>query len=288
MTPSGGHEARPAQTIVDRAPVVVEPAGTLRIGLVTRRFDPAIDGSLVASYIDLLCEVRRGPIPGVVHLRRGDIDALAAHAGVGTDELIDELAIALGAGKHQRATVVSLFAAGAMVVGVATALALGATRGAAPISAAYAAAAPAAAEVAAVERPAAPSDGAIRATESAGPGAAGAIASPPAVPAVEAAELALFVDPPAAAHVPVVGEDGNVYYVSVGSPPVPPTGSGGGSEPVPVVGVDGSVYVVAVGEAPLPPTGSGGGSEPVPVVGVDGSVYVVAVGEAPLPPAATP
>ena len=101
---------RSAVTIVEG----VMAAGDVRVML--ERDDPT---SVLNSYLRLVRSIRDQRKAQVVALRRDDIERLAEHLQLDGAEVLERLAALMGATAEQRVALGSLFAAGALVIGLA-------------------------------------------------------------------------------------------------------------------------------------------------------------------------
>jgi transcriptional regulator with XRE-family HTH domain len=261
-----------------RRAIEIDILGWISMGSARARFDPLDDTSLLTAYLSLVRQVRRQQREPVVALRRDDIEVLAGFLCLPGERVVEQLATLMGVTQQRRRTMVAMFAAGAAVIGLATAsatVALGAgplatsavaAQMAVPLGVATAAveSPPAAAEPpSGVELPPpAPSDRSIDGVDLPAPLApaarSSAIAAVPAtappLPPPSVREVALSVPaPPTAGDPPVpVAEPEPGRVVAVGLPPVPPFPT-----------LDGD-RVVAVGLPPVPPVLDPPTDEPAP------------------------
>ena len=81
-------------------------------------FDPLDATDLLEAYLRLVRRARRQQSAPEVTLRREDIEVLASHLASTPEVVIDRLGSLMGATRAQRLAMASLFASGAMVVGL--------------------------------------------------------------------------------------------------------------------------------------------------------------------------
>lgn len=101
------------------APVVVID-GTIVAGEATVAFLPADSVSLLRSYLILVRSMRHQKRARDVVLRREDIEVLAVYLHEPEESILDRLAGLMGATRTQRTVMLSLFASGALVIGLST------------------------------------------------------------------------------------------------------------------------------------------------------------------------
>ena len=102
-----------------RLPVVVGH-GVLSAGGVRTSFTPADSTSLLTAYLRLIRQLRHQKKAPTVDLRRDDIEALAAHLLETGETVVERLAALMGATRTQRTAMATLFASGAIVIGLST------------------------------------------------------------------------------------------------------------------------------------------------------------------------
>lgn len=93
--------------------------GVITAGGVRMGFSPEDPRSLLDAYLRLIRALRNQKRAPAIALRRDDIEALAQELGVSGAEVVDRLTLLMGATAEQRLAMTSLFAAGAMVIGLA-------------------------------------------------------------------------------------------------------------------------------------------------------------------------
>lgn len=93
----------------------------LRVGGEAARFDAADPSSLLTVYLVTVRKLRRQRREPAIVLRSDDVVALSSFLGVTGGEVIDRLGALMGATRAQRAAMATLFATGALVIGLATA-----------------------------------------------------------------------------------------------------------------------------------------------------------------------
>ena len=97
----------------------------------SRSYLPGDQDSMLEAYLLLVRKVRRQGSDATITLRRDDVDVIAAHVGLPSETVIDRLGEMMGATRAQRIAMASLFASGALVIGlVGTAAAAPASGGA--------------------------------------------------------------------------------------------------------------------------------------------------------------
>lgn len=253
------YEADLGNLMNPRRAIEIDIAGTLRVGVAHRSFDPLDDTSLLMAYLSLVRQLRHQEREPVLALRREDIEALAQFLCLPGEQIVEQLANLMGLTQHRRRSMVAMFAAGASVVGlvsVTAALSGSAEPGitssvATPVATQSLPTAPpppaAPVEVTPAE-PAAPAPAAASVTTLPAPSAtvrsATALPAPAGAPVAFAAPLTTAVedpnDEPPPESVPVAEPEPG-REVAVGSPPLPPFPAFDGDREV------------AVGPPPLPP-----------------------------------
>jgi hypothetical protein len=241
---------------------------TLRAGSSTRRFEPGSARSLLKAYLGLVREMRDQRRARTIELRSADIDALAAHLGIPGSEVVEQLAALMGATRDQRATMIGLFGAGALVIGLAGSGAVSRAESptsvptirVAPISIDAGSPTPSTAPISVASAPPATSPSTSPVTTIAAP--APTSTAPPAVEAPVPTSAA----PPADTTVPPTIDD---RPSSGGSDSSPATQA---PEPTPAPTTTEAI-VTDIGDPPLPP--------------VTTEAPITDIGDPPLPPATT-
>lgn len=242
---------------------------TLRAGSSTRRFEPGSARSLLKAYLGLVREMRDQRRARTIELRSADIDALAAHLGIPGSEVVEQLAALMGATRDQRATMIGLFGAGALVIGLAGSGAVSRAESptsvptvrAAPISIDAGAPPPSTAALTVASAPPATSPATSPVTTIAAPAPTST-----APPAVEAPVPTTAAPPAADTTVPPTIDD---EASSLGSDVSPATQA---PEPTPAPTTTEAI-VTDIGDPPLPPVAT--------------EAPITDIGDPPLPPATT-
>jgi hypothetical protein len=105
----------------ERAPISVDlAAGRLDTAGRSARFDPSAQDALELAYLRLVRELRDVRREPSFVLRSADVAALAAATRRDAAELLDRLGELMGASVTQRRSMVTAFAAGALLIAVAT------------------------------------------------------------------------------------------------------------------------------------------------------------------------
>jgi hypothetical protein len=113
--------ARPLPTHV----AVEVSRDVIRAGSASRRFREGDARSLLTAYLTLIRGLRDQRRARTIELRSADIEALATYLGRPGSEVVERLAEMMGATRTQRATMLTLFGAGALVIGLAGSTAVG-------------------------------------------------------------------------------------------------------------------------------------------------------------------
>jgi hypothetical protein len=103
-----------------RQPVVIN-GGFVSAGGVTVAFIPNDAKSLLSSYLRLIRAMRQQRRTPAIMLRRDDIEQLAAHLHESPTAVLDRLTLLMGSTAAQRTAMASMFATGAIVIGLAAA-----------------------------------------------------------------------------------------------------------------------------------------------------------------------
>jgi len=90
----------------------------VRVGTRAVSFDPLDGTSLLTAYLRLVRRVRRQQSAPEITLRRDDIVVIAEHLASSPEVVIDRLGALMGATRAQRVAMASLFASGALVIGL--------------------------------------------------------------------------------------------------------------------------------------------------------------------------
>ena len=108
------------------AHVAVEVSGNVvRAGSARRRFREGDARSLLIAYLSLIRGLRDQRRARTIELRSADIESLARYLGRPGSEVVEQLADVMGATRSQRATMLTLFSTGALVIGLAGSTAVG-------------------------------------------------------------------------------------------------------------------------------------------------------------------
>ena len=114
-----------ASILPSRLAVDIAKDGVISAGGVRAVFVPHNETSLLTAYLRLIRAMRRQRKAPMIALRRDDIEVLAAHLAVPGERVVDRLTSLMGATLHQRTAIASMFAMGAVVIGLAGATVAG-------------------------------------------------------------------------------------------------------------------------------------------------------------------
>jgi hypothetical protein len=114
----------PARPLPPHVPVKVS-GDVIRAGSASRRFRPGDARAVLTAYLALIRGLRDQQRARTIELRSADIEALASYLGRPGSEVVDRLAELMGATRSQRATMLTLFGTGALVIGLAGSSAMG-------------------------------------------------------------------------------------------------------------------------------------------------------------------
>jgi hypothetical protein len=113
--------ALPGDDVPDRTPLHVDLAGgQLETGGRRMRFDPSVPDAVLVAYLRLVRKLRDVPREPSFVLRRSDVLVLAEVLRWDAVDVLDQLGDLMGATVTQRRTMVATFAAGALLIAVAT------------------------------------------------------------------------------------------------------------------------------------------------------------------------
>lgn len=101
-----------------REPVVLLATGTVAAGGLEEPFEPGDIDSIVVAYLRLIRRLRVGSGSQVITLRRDDLIDIADQLGRPRPEIVDRVAVQLGATGSQRRAMVDLYLSGAVVIGI--------------------------------------------------------------------------------------------------------------------------------------------------------------------------
>lgn len=104
-----------------RLDVFIAPYGVISAGGSSTSFTPNDATSLLTNYLHLVRRLRGEERSASIDLRRQDISRIADHLGQPGEAIVERLGELMGATQAQRRELVGMFAAGALVVGLATA-----------------------------------------------------------------------------------------------------------------------------------------------------------------------
>ncbi|MFM2072487.1 MAG: hypothetical protein RLZZ623_2750, partial [Actinomycetota bacterium] len=104
-----------------RLAVKIAAHGVISAAGIAVSFTPHDSSSLLLSYLRLVRQLRGQERPAEIVLRRDDIEALAEHLDESGETIVDRLAALMGASQTQRRAMVGMFAAGALLIGLAAA-----------------------------------------------------------------------------------------------------------------------------------------------------------------------
>lgn len=104
--------------LAGRAALEIRPGGLLVIGKATARHDPDDPTSLLTTYLTMVRRLRGQRRAVSIVLRRDDITMLADALGRSAVDVVEQLGSLMGATRSQRAAMATMFAAGALVIGL--------------------------------------------------------------------------------------------------------------------------------------------------------------------------
>lgn len=116
---AGRYGAELGDLLPAREPVLVMATGTISTGGFEEAFDPGDVDALLEAYLRLIRRLRGADSDGAVALRREDLIDIADQVERPRPEIVDRVAVLLGATGDQRRAMVELYLSGASVVGVA-------------------------------------------------------------------------------------------------------------------------------------------------------------------------
>lgn len=115
---AGRYGADLHEILPTRDPVVILATGTIAAGGMDEQFEPGDVDSVLRAYLDLILRLRGADSDYAVTLRRDDLIDVADQLGRPRAEIVDRLAVLLGATGAQRRAMVDLYLSGAIVVGI--------------------------------------------------------------------------------------------------------------------------------------------------------------------------
>lgn len=116
---AGRYGAELNDLLPPREPVLVMATGTIAAGGLDEEFVPGDVDSLLEAYLNLIRRLRGANGSEAVVLRREDLIDIADQLQRPRPEIVDRLAVLLGATGAQRRAMVDLYLSGASVVGIA-------------------------------------------------------------------------------------------------------------------------------------------------------------------------
>ncbi|MEO5723863.1 MAG: helix-turn-helix transcriptional regulator [Ilumatobacteraceae bacterium] len=111
------------EALLPDRPTVFIGDGMLSVGTLSCDFPADDSAAMLQAYLKLVRTLRRQQGAPCVELRRDDVECLADHLSKPGETVIDMLGGLMGSTRSQRPSMVSLFASGAVVVGVVSLLA---------------------------------------------------------------------------------------------------------------------------------------------------------------------
>lgn len=115
---AGRYGAELDELLPRREPILLLATGTIATGGMDETFDPGDVESLLAAYLRLVRRLRGANVDEVITLRREDLIDIADQLERPRPEIVDRVAVLLGATGAQRRAMVELYLSGASVVGV--------------------------------------------------------------------------------------------------------------------------------------------------------------------------
>jgi len=109
-----------AEVFPTREPVVLLATGTLSAGGADESFIAGDVDSILEAYLRLVKRLRGDHTDHAITLRREDLIDIADQLGRPRPEIVDRVAVLMGATGDERRAMVDLYLAGAFVVGLAT------------------------------------------------------------------------------------------------------------------------------------------------------------------------
>lgn len=116
---AGRYGAELEVLLPERDPVVLLATGTISAGGTDESYVPGDIESLLEAYLRLIRRLRGANADQAIVLRRDDLIDIADQLGRPRPEIVDRVAVLLGATGAQRRAMVELYLSGASVVGVA-------------------------------------------------------------------------------------------------------------------------------------------------------------------------
>lgn len=116
---AGRYGAELSDLLPAREPVLVMATGTIAAGGMDEAFTPGDVESLLKAYLTLIRRLRGANPEDAIVLRREDLIDIADQLERPRPEIVDRVAVLLGATGAQRRAMVDLYLSGASVVGVA-------------------------------------------------------------------------------------------------------------------------------------------------------------------------
>jgi len=104
--------------LVDRVPILLLATGTIAAGGIEESFQTGDVDDLLDAYIRLIHRLRGEGEAKTITLRREDLIGIADQLGRPRAEIVDRVAVLLGASGDERRAMVELYLSGAMVLGL--------------------------------------------------------------------------------------------------------------------------------------------------------------------------
>ncbi len=104
--------------LAEREPIVLLASGTIAAGGMEESFEPGDVDGLLDAYLRLIHRLRGEAETKSITLRREDLIDIADQLGRPRAEIVDRVAVLLGATGDERRAMVDLYLSGAMVLGL--------------------------------------------------------------------------------------------------------------------------------------------------------------------------
>lgn len=203
--------------------------GVIDIGIDSARFVPGDVDALLRSYLMMVRRTRHQRRAVTITLRRDDIEVIASHAGETAAAVLERLADLMGSTRTQRAAMLTLFATGAMLIAVSGSAAAQAQRS--TVSVAGNAEPPVTLEISDPAPAGEPSDPGIEIDDAVAAATGSGAMAERLIPTSERATRSAPLQSDSDEVGVIIDGDGEVVFVAVGAPPVPPQFTDTADEP---------------------------------------------------------
>lgn len=203
--------------------------GVIDIGVDSARFVPGDVDSLLRNYLMMVRRTRHQRRAVSITLRRDDVDVIADHVGQTAAAVLERMADLMGSTRTQRAAMLTLFATGAMLIAVSGSAAAEAPRSTASVAGDVEP--PVTLDVSDPSPAGESSDPGIEIDDGVAAATGSRAMAERLIPTSERVNVPAQLQSDSDEVGVIIDDDGEVVFVAVGAPPVPPQFTDTADEP---------------------------------------------------------